>query len=189
MTCELAGARPAPLTAPLPGDPDAMVWSLYLLHHDRFTSALQALWRASPRASRPRLSPARGLLFGQGVEAPHQPQCWLREAPSAPSLRCCSPLCAPGSKAKKSTSAPRYRQAFQAHVCDRCVLQWNKAKAVLCTHAAVAQARHRPLGPVLQTIVASIPTGLSGKALTAAFQAVVSTPLQKLLGHVVILEA
>ena len=33
------------------------------------------------------------------------------------------------------------------------------------------------------------PKGLSGKALTAAFQAVVSTPLQKLLGHVVVLEA
>ena len=189
VTSELAGARPASLAAPLPGDPDALVWSLYLLHHDRFAPALQALWRAIPRAARPQLSSARGTLFGLGREAPHQPQCWLREGPSAPSLRCCSPLCAPGSTAKKSTSAPRYRQAFQAHMCDRCVLQWNKAKAVLCTHAAVAQARQRPLAPVLQTIVASIPTGLSGKALTAAFQAVVSTPLQKLLGHVVVLEA
>ena len=95
---------------------------------------------------------------------------------SAPSLRCCGPLCAPGSTAKKSTSAPRYRQAFQAHLCDRCILQWNKAKAVLCIHAAVAQVRQRPLAPVLQTIVGSIPRACLAKPSLLPFRRL-SAPL------------
>jgi hypothetical protein len=189
VTRELAEARPVSTLGPLAGDPDPLVWSLYLLHHDRFLASLSALWCAIPHGSRPVVSPAQRLLFGLAAEAVHQPQSWLREPPQTPPLRCCSSLCAPGSTAKKSTSAVRYRQAFRAHLCNRCVLQGNKVRVALSTHAAVAQATKRPLSAVLQAIVASIPAGLSDKALSAAFQGVVSTPLQKLLGHVLLLEA
>ena len=49
---EVVQSRPKGVPLPLSGDPDPLVWSMYLREHKRFCGNVQALWRAIPSAHR-----------------------------------------------------------------------------------------------------------------------------------------